>query len=198
VVVSGGSAVSVPVGMVVGGGNSGAVGVDVAVLERSLSRGAVIVVVGDITTFESIKGGGDGVTETVGEGVAVRQGPGVLRLRYCGHSLSLMRISRSPPGRLSQISRFCVPSLWLGWVWLCWDVGLLTDVEGGDAELDVGEDTVTEDIAVGVTDGEGVLVGAGAIDGEGDTAAVGDDSGVIVGELVADGVGVLVCRVAGH
>lgn len=121
-----------------------------------------------------------------------------------------MRISRNPPGRLSQIRRFCVPSLlagWLFWFWLGWDVGLLVDMEGLDTELDVGEDTVTEEVAVGVADGKGVLVGTGAIDGEGDATAVGDDSGVIVGELVADGVGVavcgsgvgvLVCRVCGH
>jgi hypothetical protein len=213
--ISGKFVVSVPVGMGVGTIKSGVVGVFVGVLERSLSGEGVVVVVGDVSgvTLETGNGAieteGCGVTEAVGEGVGVRQGPGVLRLRYCGHSLSLIFIWRRPPGRLSQIVKVCVPSLlfcWGFWFGFGGDVGLGVDVETGDGELDVGEDTITEEVAVGVTDGEGVFVGTGAIDGEGDAATVGDDSDVIVGELVTDGVGVgrgfgvgvLVCRVWGH
>ena len=78
-------AVSVPVGMFVGGVNSGVVGVFVAVLERSGSGVGVIVVVGDasLVALVALEAGDgaveEGVTEAVGEGVCVRQGPGVAR-----------------------------------------------------------------------------------------------------------------------
>jgi len=186
--------------MFVGGVNSGVVGVFVAVLEGSGSAWIVIIVVGDASLVALEAGDGaveEGVAEAVGEGVGVRQGPCVLRLRYCGHSLSLIRISRSPPGKLSQTSRFCVPSLlagWLFWFWFGGDVGLGVDVEGFDVETEVGDNAVTEEIIVGVVDGEGVA-GSGAIDGdgEGNGAAVGDDDATAVGEKVADAVNVGVC-----
>lgn len=193
-VVSSGSAISVPMGVGVGSVNSGVVGVGVIVLERSWSGDGVIVVVGDVTLVALELG--DLVIEAEGDGlgVGVWQGPCVLRARYCDHSRSLMRSSLRPPGKLSQINKFCVPSL-LGW--LLW---LLVDVEGLDTELEVGEDAITEEVTVGVVDDEGEVVGPGAIDGDGDGPAVGDKDGVVVGELVADagGVGVLVCTLAGH
>ena len=114
VVVSGVSVVSVPVGMFVGSVKSGVVGVLVIVLEGSGSSVGVVVVVRDVSivAFElgdcAVKVGGSGVTELVGKGVGVRQAPGVLRLRYCGHSSSLMCICRRPPGSDSQMSLFCV------------------------------------------------------------------------------------------
>lgn len=62
-VVSDGSVVSVPVGVVVGSGNSGSVGVGVGVSEGALSVGRMVVIVGC--------GDEDGVTEGVAVGVAV-------------------------------------------------------------------------------------------------------------------------------
>jgi len=85
VVVSGKFVVSVPVGMVVGGVNSGVVGVLVSVLEGSGSGVGVIVVVGDgsLVALVALEAGDgaveEGVTEAVGEGVGVRQGPSVAR-----------------------------------------------------------------------------------------------------------------------
>ena len=85
-VVSGVLVVSVPVRMIVGGVKSGVVGVSVAMLEGSGSGVGVIVVVGNVSLVAlevadgaiEVKGGGDGVSEAVGEGVCVRQGPCVL------------------------------------------------------------------------------------------------------------------------
>jgi len=100
------STVGMSVDMAVGSINSGSVGVFVDVGERS----GVIVIWGVIVVDgEAVKGGGlvgvgtGCVTEAEGEGVCVRHVPGVARVRYCGHSSSCMRISRRPPGRLSQI-----------------------------------------------------------------------------------------------
>lgn len=126
--------VDVPVGMVVGCGNSGVVGVFVLVSERSGSGGGMVVISGsgvgiicgrDGSSVGSgvgvVVGVGDGssneITEvevgvtlavgvSVGVGVAVRQGPSVERARYCDHSSSCIRISRNPPGNDSQISLF--------------------------------------------------------------------------------------------
>jgi hypothetical protein len=201
-VVSGSSVVSVPVGVCVGSVKSCVVGVFVGVLEGSLSGEGVIVVVGDVSLVALETGdgaveaevGGSGVTEAVGEGVGVRHGPCVARLRYCGHSLSFIFIWRRPPGRLSQIVKVCVPSLlagWLLWFWFGGDVGLGVDVEGFDIEAEADDNAVTEEIIVGVVDGEGVA-GSGAIDGdgEGNGATVGDDDATAVGEKVADAVNV--------
>lgn len=72
-------------------------------------------------------------------------------------------------------------------------------MEGFDVETEVGDDAITEEVAIGVGDGEGVAR-SGGIDGEGegDGTAVGDDDAVEVGEKLASGVGVLVWIVAGH
>lgn len=86
--VSGELVVSVPVGVGVGTVKSGVVGVFVIVLEGSGSVWVVVVVVGDGSLVSSVSGegaevwvcgSGDGVTEAVGEGVCVRQGPCVAR-----------------------------------------------------------------------------------------------------------------------
>jgi hypothetical protein len=63
VVVSDGSMVSVPMGVVVGNGNSGSMGVGVGVSEGALSVGRMVVIVGCDD--------GDGVAEGVVVGVAV-------------------------------------------------------------------------------------------------------------------------------
>lgn len=133
-VVADGWMVDVPVGMIVGGVNSGVVGVFVLVSEGALSGGGVVVISGsgvgvvvgvDGSSVGSGVGIGVGVGDgssseitkvevgvtlavgvSVGVGVAVRQGPSVERARYCDHSSSCIRISRNPPGNDSQISLF--------------------------------------------------------------------------------------------
>lgn len=168
--------VAVPVGMIVGCGNSGSVGVFVPVLERSDSSWGMVIVSWGVGVGSGVgsdvgsdvsgwitcvgEGVGDSVTEDVtgvkltvatlvgvSVGVAVRQGPSVERARYCDHSSSCMRISRSPPGKDSQISLF-----WL----LLGEPGV--DPDGCGVEVDTTEDATGENCAVLVGDGEVVAV----------------------------------------
>lgn len=141
------SSVSVIVGVIVSGDKSGVVGVRVFVSVRPLAVNGVIVVVSvveGVTIFV-----GDGVCELEGKGVGVRHVPGVARLRYCGHSSSCIKISRSPPGNDSQICLVC-RLLW------DWDGG--GNAKGDGSEIEAVNDACGDDVAVDVFDGEEVTV----------------------------------------
>jgi hypothetical protein len=126
---------AVPVGVIVGCGNSGSVGVFVLVSERSGSGWGVVVISGggvgvgvgngsgSDVGIGGVVGAGEvsadeisgvklgvtlavGVSVGVGVGVEVRHGPSVDLARYCGHSSSWIVTSRIPPGKDSQIGLF--------------------------------------------------------------------------------------------